>query len=359
MRRLLILCFCCTFAFTIQAQLVRKYSNEFLTIGVGARSLGMSNAFVGTADDVTAGYWNPAGLTQLNGKTEMGLMHAEYFAGIAKYDYAAFCTPMDNTSYAGISFIRFGVDGIPDTSELIDANGNTNFNRVKSISAADYALILSYARKAKVADSTQKSLSYGANAKIIHRTIGPYGQSWGFGLDAGVQYRIKKFQLALMARDISSTFNAWRFTLSPALKEALSTTGNEIPKNSIELTVPKFIVGFNYRTQIKEKIGLNTELDLDLNTDGKRNTLISAAVSIDPHAGLELDYNKTIYLRSGIGNIQKIVDFTGKQSYTLQPNIGIGLRIKKVSIDYALTNISGLSDVLYSNIFSLKINLNR
>lgn len=360
MQRLFLLCLLSFGSTFSTAQLVRKYSNEFLTIGAGARALGMSNAFVGSADDVTAGYWNPAGLTQMNGRTEVGLMHAEYFAGIAKYDYAAFATPIDNTAYVGLSIIRFGVDGIPDTSELIDAGGNTNYDRVKSISAADYAAIFSYARKVSLNDSSNKNLSFGVNAKIIHRNIGPYGSAWGFGLDAGIRYRYKKWQMALMARDVSSTFNAWSYTITPELKEAYTRSGNEIPKNSVEITLPKFIFGLNYRTPIKEHFGLSTELDLDMSTDGKRNTLIRSDIaSIDPHAGLELDYKRILFLRGGIGNIQQISDFDGKKSYTLQPNIGLGLRIKKVSIDYALTNVSGISDVLYSNIFSLKLNLTR
>ncbi|TNE75912.1 MAG: hypothetical protein EP333_03490, partial [Bacteroidetes bacterium] len=64
-----------------------KYSNEFLAIGVGADALGNGNAFVAQTDGVSSGYWNPAGLTQVNKWLEVGLMHSEYFAGIAKYDY--------------------------------------------------------------------------------------------------------------------------------------------------------------------------------------------------------------------------------------------------------------------------------
>ena len=66
-----------------------KYSNEFLNIGVGARALAMSRAQVATVDDVTAGYWNPAGLAAIKSDLQVAGQHAEYFAGIAKYDYVA------------------------------------------------------------------------------------------------------------------------------------------------------------------------------------------------------------------------------------------------------------------------------
>src|SRR5690606_6069339 len=88
----------------------RKYSNEFLKIGVDARAFGMANSVVGSVNDVTAGYWNPAGLNKMSSDFQVALMHSEYFAGIAKYDYVAFATHIDSQSTIGFSAIRFGVD---------------------------------------------------------------------------------------------------------------------------------------------------------------------------------------------------------------------------------------------------------
>ena len=105
------------------AQTVRKYSNEFMSIGVDAAALGMSNAVVSHTSDVNSGYWNPAGLLKLEDK-QFSLMHASYFANIAQYDYAAFAMPIDNRSAVGISLIRFGVDDILNTTQLIDSEGN-------------------------------------------------------------------------------------------------------------------------------------------------------------------------------------------------------------------------------------------
>jgi hypothetical protein len=73
-------------------------------------------------------------------------MHAEYFAGIAKYDYIGASKRIDSNSVAGISFIRFGVDNIPNTLELVDANGNVDYSRIKSFNAVDAAVLISYAR---------------------------------------------------------------------------------------------------------------------------------------------------------------------------------------------------------------------
>ena len=141
---------------------IPKYSNDFLSIGVGARSFGMGGAVVAASLDVTAGYWNPAGLTGISRKAEAGLMHSEYFAGIAKYDYAGFAIRIDERSVGGITMIRFGVDDIPNTLELIDQDGNVRYDRIKTFSAADYGFLFSYARSSSV-----EGLDYGGNVKVI------------------------------------------------------------------------------------------------------------------------------------------------------------------------------------------------
>jgi hypothetical protein len=334
----------------------RKYSNEFLNIGVGSRAFGMSNAVVASSNDVTAGYWNPAGLTNMTGNFQLGLMHSEYFAGIAKYDYAAVATPIDAQSYGGISIIRFGVDDIPNTTELIDANGNVNYDRITSFSAVDYAFLVSYARKMK-----NEKLSVGGNVKVIHRKIGEFGKSWGFGIDAAAQYKYNNhFTFAAMFKDVTSTFNAWSYTLNDRTKEVFTATGNEIPENSVEITRPKIILGIVYQTKISPKFNIATEIDADIATDGPRNVLWSystSPISLDPHLGVEVDYRKIVYLRGGVGNIQKTTDFDGKKVYTLQPNMGVGLKIKNLYIDYALTDIGNSSDALYSNVFSLRLDI--
>ena len=99
----------------VVAQTTRKYSNEFMNIGVDAAALGMANAVVAYSGDVNSGYWNPAGIVQLE-DNQIALMHSSYFANIANYNYAAYAMPLDDRSAVGISIIRFGVDDILDTT---------------------------------------------------------------------------------------------------------------------------------------------------------------------------------------------------------------------------------------------------
>ena len=332
-----------------------KYSNEFLAIGVGARALGLSNACVASSTDVTSGYWNPAALTELSSDIQIGLMHSDYFSGIAKYDYGAIAAKIDATSVAGFSVIRFGVDDIPDTSELIDKDGNINYDKIKTFSAADYAFIFSYAKRTRI-----KGLTIGANAKIIRRTVGDFAGAWGFGLDAAIKYEYNKWKFAVVARDVTSTFNAWSYNLSDEIKAVYTLTNNDIPKNSLEITMPRLILGVCHQFLIGKKFSVQPEIDVDITFDGKRNVLIKSDVaSVDPHMGIEFGYKNFIFLRGGIGNIQKETNFDGKSTTTIQPNIGLGLRIKNIVIDYALSNAGNQSIAPYSNIFSIRLNITK
>jgi hypothetical protein len=335
---------------------VRKYSNEFLAIGVGARALGMGNANVSLVDDVTAGYWNPAGLTQIKDRFQISVMHAEYFASIAKYDYGAVAAPLKSKDkFLAFSFIRLGVDDIPNTLELIEPDGTINYDNIKSFSVADYAFITTFAQKTKI-----KGLSFGGSFKLIYRTAGSFATAWGFGLDAGLTYEIKKFRLGLMARDVTGTFNAWSFNFTEKEQLVLSQTNNIIPENSLEVTVPRFILGGSYNFNIKNKFYILPSIDIEMTTDGKRNVALKTnTVSFDPRFGLELNYLEIVYLRGGVNNIQKLTDESGESRTSFQPNVGVGIRIKGFDINYAYTRMTTEKNTLFTHAVSLNLRINR
>jgi hypothetical protein len=328
----------------------RKYSNEFLNIGVDARAFGMSNAVVASVGDISSAYWNPAGLMRTDNHYQFAVMHAEYFASLAQYDYLAASMPIDATSVAAVSLIRFGVDDIPDTSELIDSEGNVNYDRIRLFSAADYALLLSYARSSeKVA-----GLNFGGNVKLIYRNIGRFADAFGFGFDLGAQYKVKDWEFGGVLRDATSTFNAWSVN-EDALGDVFAQTGNEAPQNAIELTLPRLTLGVARKWDLNEKYTLRTEINAEFTFDGQRNTLVTANFgNIDPSLGLELGYQGIVFVRAGVSNFSRTLDFSGERKLTLQPNMGIGFYYKGISLDYALTDIGDVSTALYSNIFSLK-----
>ncbi|MFN3875423.1 MAG: PorV/PorQ family protein, partial [Flavobacteriales bacterium] len=304
-----------------------KYSNEFLAVGVGARALGMGGAFVSVVSDVTSGYWNPTGLLGVRGDLQIGAMHSEWFAGIAKYDYIGLAKPVDSASTLGFSFIRFGIDNIPNTIDLIDPSGNIDYDRITTFSSADHAFILSYARKLAI-----PGLTVGGNAKVIYRRVGEFGKAWGFGLDAAARYHQDAWRLSAVLRDVTGTFNAWSYSLDQRTIDVFAQTRNELPVNSVEVTVPRLVLGGARQFNFGKKLGLMAAVDLENTFDGRRNTLVrSKALSIDPRAGIELGYSGVVFLRLGLNNVQQVSGIDDRRSWSMQPNLGVGLKIRSVA----------------------------
>jgi hypothetical protein len=311
-----------------------KYSNEFMNLGAGARSLGMGKVQVSLATDATAGYWNPAALTNLNAKYDGVLMHSELFSGVVKNEYAAFAMPLDEKSVIGATLLRTGVDNIADTRLLISQYDNSiDYSKIKYFSVADYALLLSYARKLG-----PEGLSVGANAKLIYRNVGSYANAYGFGIDAGVQYNRGGWRLGLMARDITTTFNAWSVNADEF--KATAAVGEQIPVNSTEITLPRLVLGAGYQFKLPAQFTALVAADLDATTDGKRNTLVrSKTVSVDPRAGLEIGYHSLVFLRGGVGNYQKISNFDKTEQWKGQYSLGAGVAFSGLRVDLALSRL--------------------
>ena len=328
----------------------RNYSNEFLNIGVDAAALGMSKAVVATSNDVNSTYWNPAGLVGIE-DYQGSLMHASYFSGIATYNFAGFAMPINKESSIGLSIIRFGVDDILNTTELIDSQGNIDFNRINLFSAADYAFNVSYARKMPL-----DGFTIGGNAKIIRRIIGDFATSWGFGFDLGIQFQKNDWKFGIMARDITTTFNTWAINEAEfeKIRNAIPGQNQELPETT-EITKPKLQVGMAKNFNIGRYFHLLTALDLNMRFAETNDIISTGFLSVDPAFGFQLDYDNLVFLRVGAGNFQNVREFDNSESLSVQPNFGLGFKYRGIQIDYALTNIGSVGNALFSNIFSLKI----
>ncbi len=337
-------------AVTSQAQ--SKYSNEFLSIGVGARSLAMGGAISGSVDDVTSNFWNPAGLSRIDAGFQVAAMHTSWFSGVGNYDYIGMAKTLGNNRALSIGVIRFGIDGIPNTLALIDENGEINYDRIKSFSAVDYGIFGSYAAALK-----NPVWRVGGSVKVVTRSIGTFANAIGFGVDLGIQHVGEKWYFGVMGKDITTTFNSWKGTFTEDEKAVLAATGNDVVVKGTEITRPTIILAGGVNTHVGKNGGLLFELNLDATTDGRRNVLISAdPISINPHLGVEYRYKQLFFLRGGVNNIQQVTDITtDKKSWTFQPNAGVGVRLGSILIDYALTNIGNVSDTRLSHVFSLRL----
>ncbi|MEC5395590.1 PorV/PorQ family protein [Bergeyella sp. RCAD1439] len=344
------------FFFSAPGQVVRKYSNEFLNLGAGARGMAMGGAVMAHQEDVYAPMWNPAGLAEMERDWQGAAMHAEYFESIAKYDYIAFAKPLDhNAGTLAFSIVRLGIDDILDTTRMIDAEGNIDYDRITKFSQADYAGILSYAFH----PSGNHRLNLGVNAKLVYRNVGKFANGFGFGFDLGAQYLSDSgWRYGAMLRDATTTVNFWSVN-----QEALSTVvqGEEMnpaPEEKMEITLPKLNAGVAKNFELSRDWELLPEVGVNVDFAKTAALFSSDFASLTPYAGAELKYQNMIFVRIGVNRFQGVTDIESlKRRVAFQPSAGLGFRYKGLTLDYALSNSGVGGSNFFSNFFSLKLDM--
>ncbi|KPL18847.1 MAG: hypothetical protein AMJ92_05920 [candidate division Zixibacteria bacterium SM23_81] len=149
-----------------------KAGLAFLKMGIGARAVGMGEAFVSMADDATALYWNPAGICQLQGG-HLTLMHAEWFQDV-RLEYLGAALGRESSAY-GFSFTF-------NTAGEIERRVKASHQPLGTFSAHDMALSLSYARK------MSPRWNLGLSLKALYEKI-YLDDAWGWALDLGFLYK--------------------------------------------------------------------------------------------------------------------------------------------------------------------------
>ena len=338
------------------AQIVRKYSNEFLNIGAGARGLAMGGAVISNQNDVYAPMWNPAGLTEVERDWQGAAMHAEYFESIAKYDYISFAKALDSKNgVLGISIVRLGIDNILNTTQMIDSEGNIDYDKITKFSTSDYAGIISYAFH----PGGKQKLSVGVNAKIVYRNVGKFANGFGFGFDLGAIYKTDSgYQLGAMLRDATTTVNFWTINQKELSAVVNGEEFNPAPKDKMEITMPKLNMGISKNFELNRDLEFLPEAGVNVDF-AKTAALISTDfASITPYLGAELSFQKMIFVRAGVNKFQNVTDIEDlKRKVTFQPSVGIGIRYRGLTLDYAITSTGIGGSNYFSNFFSLKLDM--
>lgn len=163
-------------------------AGAFLRVGVGARALGMGNAFTATANDASAIYWNPAGL---GGLQSIEFVGAYSILSLQRgHNFLAACFPTNSLGTVGISWINFGVGSI----EGRDPYGLLT----ETFTNSENAFLLSWG------GGLSENLFLGVTAKYLSHTL-QNNASTGFGFDAGILFKPSDFfSFGVTAQDISS-----------------------------------------------------------------------------------------------------------------------------------------------------------
>lgn len=253
-----------------------KYAGEFLSLGVGARGLGMGGAYLAVVGDATSGWWNPAGAARLSSRQAV-FMHAETFGSLLNHDYLALGIPKENFSLV-FSAIRLGGGGIkvtelPNPDSLIGDNNRPYV--VKVDGHGDYAFLATYGR------SRGDHFFWGASVKLIYRAI-VHNAAFGIGADAGFLWRPKSdWWVGAVANDFTTTLLAY-------------DTGTK------ETITPTLKLGTSYRRPFRE-FGVLGAFSTDLRFEGRQASAqyYQGSISADNHYGLEMDYRRKGFARFG------------------------------------------------------------
>jgi hypothetical protein len=309
-----------------------KYAGEFLKLGVGARALGMGGAFVSVADDASAIYWNPAGLTFLKRGQVMG-MHAEQFGGEVGHDFLGAAYPLQGEGTAGAGIVAvgwdrvavddievttdglldYGQDGVPNTGDPGEGNGEYDFGeqfdptKFQMRSNVNQAFFFTYAR------DIGSRLSIGGTVKLLRLDLVGTNAT-GVGAELGMMYQIsRELTLGLLAQDLTTTRISW-------------DTGHR------ETVQPTFVVGSYYARSVGGLGVIAGALDVAMTTDGRESAsqFASGALGGDVRGGVEYWYRSRVALRAGVdaGNL----------------TAGTGIRYRSFGVDYAFLSHSDLDN---------------
>ncbi|MDH3214967.1 MAG: PorV/PorQ family protein [Candidatus Krumholzibacteria bacterium] len=316
----ILLIFVVTLPPTVRAD---KFAGDFMSVGGGARALGMGGAFAAIANDASTVFWNPAGMSGLE-KRHALFMHSERFGDFIDYNFASFVSPTksfvsaDREAAFGIALIHMGIDDIFVTRDLtfvdVDNDGifepadgdrlNYDPDNLKKEANNDFALMGSFAL-----NTTYGRI--GGNLKLVYTDAIAGFSATGIGVDLGYLYRdvFPRLDVGVKLQDITGTFISW-------------SSGHN------EFIAPSVKIGTAYRIDLSTLNGsLLLAADGDVFFEDRRmaSQFWADRYSLDVHVGAEVTFQEKVMIRGGID--------------TGNPTAGAGFRVELGSVvlgfDYA------------------------
>lgn len=297
----------------------------FLLISPGVRADGMGEAFVGIADDVSAVYWNPAGLGFQSGR-EFIFMHSNWLPQLTSdlfYDFAAYKHSVYGLGTFGVSVTYLNLG----EQIMTDETGPDEIGRFMSY---DAAMAFSY--------GTQMSdnMGLGVNIRLVRSNLAPMGagaekgngQTWAFNFDLGLLYR----DLFIDGLNLGANFS----NIGPKISYIDVDQADPQPTN--------MKLGFAYKLINSEYNKMTVAMDVNKllvrrHKDGTSDPVYKALFSswtdesfsqemedMTPHIGAEYWYNNMIALRAGYWHDEEgnVKPFT----------FGFGIRYSLYELDF-------------------------
>jgi len=281
---------------------------QFLKIGVGGRASAMGDAFIAVANDVSALYWNPAGLSQFS-ENQIIFSHNKWIVDI-NHDFLGAVYHLDNDNTFGIAFTALSMDKMKVTTEF------SPFGTGEYYGFSDIAIAISYSRK------MTEQFSFGGTIKYMEETLDKLKMR-GFMIDLGTYY-----WTGLGSTRFAVTVSNFGNDLAPDGEVVL--VGNRTKSEWQSFSPPTmFKIGFAFEPYEDEINRITASIQLNHPNDNSENFVI----------GAEYSYDKMFYLRSGY---KVNVD---EQNYSFGAGVSLPISIANVSVDYSFSNFTRLGSV--------------
>jgi long-subunit fatty acid transport protein len=290
------------------AQRTGTATAQFLKIGVGARATAMGETFVAIANDGSALYWNPAGITQFS-TNEVFFAHTEWFVDI-KHEFIGVVYHLSSDDAIGLSVTSLHMDDMPITTEFAP-RGNGNY-----FTFGDVAAGITYSRK------LTSQFSFGSTIRYMEETMDILKMR-GLMIDLGTYY-----WTGLGTSRFSAVVTNFGNQIEPS--GSLTLNNGKVIDNFQEFSPPTiFKFGFAFEPIMDENNVLTTSIQLNHPNDNSENICV----------GAEYGLMKMLFLRGGYKlNVEE-------QSYSFGVGIAKSFGDFNIGFDYgyaAFTNLGGV-----------------
>jgi hypothetical protein len=293
-------------------------SFQFLKIGADARGAAMGEATVAVVNDVSALFWNPAGLT-LSTENQVIFSHAEWLVDL-KHDFFGASYSLGDNDFVGVSFTSLTTDPMPVTTEYQPTGTGNYFNY------GDIAVGATYARK------MTDQFSFGITVRYVRETIAELNAN-AVMLDIGTYY-----YMGLGTSRFSVVVTNFGNNVAPSGSVA---NGAGVTVTAFQNFSPPtmFKLGYAFEPWLDETNRLTASIQLNHPNDNAENIRF----------GAEYAYDKMFFVRAGV---KRTIgeSFLGRSTSSAEDvsfggGVRIPLGITVATVDYAFTNFNELGNI--------------
>lgn len=290
---------------------------QFLKVGVGGRAASMGDAFVAVANDVSALYWNPAGLIQAPADQVM-FSHNEWLVDL-KHDFIGGVYHFSSNDAVGVALTSL------HTKEMDVTTETQPFGTGEHFTFGDVAFAVSYSRK------MTEQFSFGGTVRYVEETLDKLKMR-GVMIDLGTYY-----YTGLGSSRFAVTVSNFGNNMAPDGEVVLWGGRKESQWQSFSPPTI-FRIGFAFEPYQSEDQMVTTSIQLNHPNDNSENV----------STGIEYKWKNIFFVRGGYKfNVEE-------QNYSLGAGVRMPLRVADVTFDYAFSNFTRLGS---AHRFSLMLGL--